>query len=77
MIHKVQIFVYLVIECKQWCLIFYPRIVLSLDQEKENNGYDEYFASDGTSGNFFGPAFDDFFTKVESGIDDEIGKISI
>ena len=47
--------------------------MISGQYEKTLNGYDDYFASDGGNGNdFFGPGFDNFFTKVESGIEDEI-----
>lgn len=40
--------------------------------DHENRGYEDYFASDGAQGDFFGPAFDDFFQKVENGVEDEI-----
>ena len=44
-----------------------------LGQYEKTNGYDDYFASDGGNGNdFFSPGFDNFFTKVENGIEDEI-----
>ena len=47
--------------------------MISGQYEKTLNGYDDYFASDGGNGNdFFGPGFDNFFTKVENGIEDEI-----
>ena len=39
------------------------------DTNQNDEGYEDFFASDK---DFFGPGFDDFFKKIEGGIEDEI-----
>ncbi len=41
-------------------------------QDHSDKGYEDYFNSDGEQGNYFGQPFEDFFSKVENGIEDEI-----
>lgn len=44
------------------------------DDKFNNKAYDDFYHSDGNQGDFFGggPNFDDFFKKIETGIEDEI-----
>ena len=43
----------------------------------DTKGYRDYYASDGSHGDFFGPAFDEFFKKVEGGIEEEITSVEL
>lgn len=43
------------------------------DSEPDDKGYNDYYASDGALGDFFDQSqFDNFFKKLETGIEDEI-----
>ena len=37
-----------------------------------NRGYDDYYLTDGVKGDLFGPRYDEYFKKIETGIEDEI-----